>query len=103
MTISKCINFITYFLFTKIKSEHKIKSKNALLPNIKDQETFHDLIKSSKKLYGDAQLVTDHENTFLDSCLPAKLYGLQKIHKEDIPMRLILATIGSANHKMQKV
>ena len=63
---------------TYIKSEHKIKSKNALPRNIKDQETFHDLIKSSKKLYGDTQLVTDHENTILDGCLPEKLYGLPR-------------------------
>ena len=79
----------------KLKVNIKLNKKHELPPNIKDQETFHDLIKSSKKLYGDTQLVTDHENTFLDGCLPAKLYGLPKIYKVGTTMRPI--------HKVAKI
>ena len=47
--------------------------------------------------------IDEVRKTYLKGYLPAKLYGLPKVHKNGIPMRPVLSTIGSANHKISKV
>ena len=71
-------------------------------PNIKDEETLKSIIDSIPS--SETSVIIDEvRKTYLKGCLPAKLYGLPKVHKNGIPMRPVLSTIGSANHKISKV
>ena len=87
---------------TPMFEEVKLRKKT-LPPNIKYQDIIHEIVKSAKKIYGDTQLVCEIEKAFLNGCLPAKLYGLPKVHKDGTPMRPILSTIGSANYIVAKI
>ena len=55
--------------------------------------------------YTKAVLILKKEvkNIYLSGSLPAKLYGLPKVHKDGNPMRPVLSTIGSANKMIAKV
>jgi len=75
--------------------------KNALAPNIKIDEKFDKVLAKVKNSTGP---LSEHFKSFRSvSSLPSKLYGLPKVHKNEIPMRPILSTIGSMNHAVAKV
>ena len=71
-------------------------------PNIKDEETLKS-IKDSIPSSETSVFIDEVRKTYLKGYLPVKLYGLPKGHKNGIPMRPVLSTIGSANHKISKV
>jgi len=89
-------------LSTPMFQEVKL-NKRSLPPNIKDEEHLKSLINSISVNENSSDLVKEIKGLFLDGCTPAKMYGLPKIHKEGTPMRPVISTIGSANHKVAKV
>ena len=72
--------------------------KNAKHPVLKEQERIRDVLKElleegkiSEKL---------HEELVPRGSQPARLYGLAKVHKKNIPVRPVLSMPGSAYHKV---
>jgi len=72
-------------------------------PNIKDEEKLKSIIDEIPKRENESELICELRKIYLKGCLPAKLYGLPKVHKSNIPMRPVLSTIGSANYKLAKI
>ena len=71
------------------------KSLNKLLLQIKDQPAPHD----SNKKQLDPKLYYKLHST---DATPASLYGLPKIHKENVPLRPIMSAIGSPTYELSK-
>jgi len=79
--------------FQKIKLR-----KNAIAPNIKLDEKFDVLLT---KVTNRKSFLSDIFSSLKRvSSQPAKLYGLPKVHKPNIPMRPILSTVASMNHSV---
>jgi len=72
-------------------------------PNIKDEEKLKSIIDGIPIKENESDFIKELRKIYTKGCLPAKLYGLPKIHKENIPMRPVLSTIGSANYRLAKV
>jgi len=75
--------------------------KNALPPNIKLDEAFSELLDSVRSSKG--MLKEAFTNFRQISSNPAKLYGQPKVHKDNMPMRPILSTVGTMNHAVAQV
>ena len=72
--------------------------KNAKHPLLKEQERIKDVLD---KLLEEGEIdETLHEGMMPIGSQPARLYGLAKVHKRNIPMRPVLSMPGSAYHKI---
>ena len=61
------------------------------------------MLKDVTKQNIDTDFRHDLSSLHVSGSLPSKLYGLPKVHKQQIPMRPVLSTIGSCNHTLAKV
>ena len=74
------------------------KRKNEKHPVLKEEEKIVSFLKNLKN----ADKITENLYNRLKpiGSQPARLYGLAKIHKQDVPLRPILSMPGSAYHKI---
>ena len=72
--------------------------KNAINPILKEEERIHNILKS---LLNDNKISKElFEDLKPRGSQPARLYGLAKVHKNNVPMRPVLSMPGSAYHKV---
>ena len=76
---------------------------NALPPPLKDEETLEKLIDDIQKDTNSIILKDLVKNFYICGSQPAKLYGLPKVHKDNMPMRPVISTSGSATNKIAKL
>ena len=76
----------------------RITRKNAKHPVLKEEERITNILKSLLKEGRITQTV--YEQMKPKGSQPARLYGLAKVHKQNIPMRPVLSMPGSAYHKV---
>ena len=82
--------------FEKIENSRK----NAKNPVLKEEEWIIDILKSLKT----KEKISENMYNRLrpSGSQPARLYGLVKVHKEDIPMRPVLSMPGTAYYNVAK-